>query len=113
MKNKSEKRKNERRRCLVPVESKKGSSFEQTQTVDISKNGMGFISSHLISFQQKIPVEISFSPQSDPVLVVGKVQWVRPLSGTKRYRGGMAFLDVLNGSQSRLKKYFQKEEKYG
>ena len=107
MENKSEKRKNDRHRCLVPVESKKGSSFENTLTVDISKSGIGFVSSQALSFKQKIPIELALSPDSNPVLVIGEVQWIRPLSGKKRYRVGMTFTNILNGSKSRLDKYFQ------
>ena len=107
MRNKSDKRKNERYECFVPVESKKGSSFDNTLTVDISKGGIGFVSSHSLSFKQKIPIELALSPDSDPVLVVGEVQWIRHLSGKKRYRVGMTFTNVLNGSKSRLDKYFQ------
>ena len=107
MKNKSDKRKNERHQCVVPVESKKGSSFDNTLTVDISKRGIGFVSSRALAFKQKIPIELALSPDSDPVLVVGEVQWIRPLYGKKRYRVGMTFTNILNGSKSRLDKYFQ------
>ncbi len=107
MKNKFWKRKSERRKCFVPVESKKGSSFEDTQTVDISKSGIGFVSSHSLSFKQKIPIELAFSPDSNPVLVMGEVKWMHPLSGSKKYRVGMTFTRILSGSKSRLDKYFQ------
>ena len=107
MKSKSDKRKNERYECFVPVESKKGSSFENTLTVDISKGGIGFVSSHFWGFKQKIPIELAFSPDGDPVLVMGEVQWVHPLAGRKKYRVGMTFSNILNGSKSRLDKYFQ------
>ena len=107
MKNKSEKRKNERHECFVPVESKKGSSFEDTQTVDISKSGIGFVSSHYLSFKQKIPIELALSPGSDPVLVMGEVKWIHPLSGRKKYRVGVTFNNILSGSKSRLDKHFQ------
>ena len=107
MKNRSDKRKDDRRQCVVPVESKKGSVFENTQTVDISKSGMGFVSSHALAFKQKIPIELALSPKGDPVLVVGEVQWIRPLPGKKKYRTGMIFTDILNGSKLRLEQYFQ------
>ena len=107
MKIKNNKRKNERHQCVVPVESKKGSVFENTKTVDISKRGIGFVSSHLLAFKQKIPIELALSPEGDPVIVVGEVQWIRPLSGKKKYRVGMNFANILNGSKSRLDQYFQ------
>ena len=104
---KSNKRKNERRPCVVPVESKRGSAFENTQTVDISKSGLGFVSSHSLAFKQRIPIELVFLPEGEPVLVIGEVQWIRPLSGKKKYRVGMTFTNILNGSKSRLDQYFQ------
>ena len=103
MNKKIEKRKEERRGCLVPVESKKGTLFESSQTVDISKNGMGFIFSRLVALRKKIPIEISLTPDSEPVLVMGKVRWVRRLPGSKHYRVGMNFTDVLSGSKAQLK----------
>ncbi len=110
MKKNSDKRKDERFKCYVPVEGKDGSCFEKTQTVDISKNGIGFISSNSISLKEKIAVELVLSPEGDPVLVVGQVKWVRPVPGTTNFRVGMTFEDVLNGSSSRIKKYFKKTE---
>ncbi len=101
-----EKRKEERHQCLVPVESKKGTLFESSQTIDISKNGMGFISSHHVALQKKIPIEIALTPDSDPVIAMGEVKWVRHVSGSKHYRVGITFTNVLNGSKSRLKNLF-------
>ena len=106
MENKSEKRKSTRYQCSVPVESKEGTSFSQTQTVDISKTGIGFISSQVISVAEKIPIEIAFTPNGEAVLVMGEVKWIRPLSGSKKYRVGMTFTDVLQGTKSRLQQYF-------
>ena len=103
---KSEKRKDERFTCFVPVESKKGATFDKTQTVDISKNGIGFISPKPISLDEKIAIEIVLTPESDPVLVQGKVQWVRQLSGSENYRVGLSFADSSTGFRSRLGKYF-------
>ena len=83
MKNKSGKRKNERHQCI------------------------GFVSSHALSFKQKIPIELALSPEGDPLLVEGEVQWIRPLSIRKKYRVGLTFKNILNGSKSRLEQYFQ------
>lgn len=107
MKKRSDQRKSARYQCVVPVESKKGSSFDNTQTVDISKSGIGFVSSHNLAFKQEIPIELTFSLESDPVLVIGQVQWIHPLSGRRKYRVGMTFKNILSGSKSRLDKYFQ------
>ena len=59
MKSLKEKRKFKRYNCYVPIEGKENSTFDQTQTVDISRDGIGFISSHLIPLNKKIVVEIT------------------------------------------------------
>ena len=107
MKALSEKRKNKRYQCHVPVDSKQGSSFDASQTIDISRDGIGFISPHVIPLNEKIAVEIALTPDSDPVLVLGMVKWVRKITDSDQYRIGMSFLEVLSGSPRRLGKYFQ------
>ena len=107
MKALSEKRKNRRYNCQVPVESKQGSSFDSSQTIDISRDGIGFISPHAIPLNEKIAVEIALTPDSDPVLVLGIVKWVRKITDSEQYRIGLSFLEVLSGSSSRLGKYFR------
>ena len=108
MKNLSEKRKAVRYRCRVPVESKKGTIFDKTRAIDISKSGLGLISANSISPAQKIPVEIVLTPEGEGVLVMGEVKWVRQLSDSENYRIGMIFTDLLSGSQSHLDKHFLK-----
>ena len=103
----SEKRKNKRYQCHVPVDSKQGSSFDSSQTIDISRDGIGFISPHAIPLHEKIAVEIALTPDSDPVLVLGMVKWVCKITDSDQYRIGMSFLEVLSGSPRRLGKYFQ------
>lgn len=96
-----------RRNCFVPVESKTDSSFDQTQTVDISRHGIGFISSHLHSINEKIAMEIQLKPDTDPVLVIGMVKWVRKLSDSDQYRVGLNYDEVISGSPRRLDRYFE------
>ena len=107
MKSTKEKRKYNRYQCLVPVEGKEGSSFDSTQTIDISRDGIGFISHRAIPLNEKIVVEIALTPTSEPILVLGVIKWVRKLSDSDQYRVGMTFLEVLSGSQSRLNKYLR------
>lgn len=104
------KRKNQRKNCFVPIDGKSGSPFDQTTTVDISKGGIGFVSERKIPLNSKIAVEIDFSPEETPVLVIGKIKWVTPINGSKKYRVGMIFDDVLRGSKSRLQQQFRKIE---
>lgn len=103
-------RKNARYTCLVPVDGKDGSVFDQTQTVNFSKGGLGFISRHRIPVNKEIPIEIDLTNDGDPVFVIGKVQWVRRVLKTKTYRIGVVFKDVIRGSKSRLNQYFKKSK---
>ncbi len=91
--------------CLVPVEGKEGSQFGGTKTLDISRHGIGLISSHNVAVNQKIALEIVLKPNTDPVIVVGVVKWVRKIGNTDQYRVGMTFSDIISGSPTRLEKY--------
>jgi hypothetical protein len=111
MMNKSERRRNERQSCLVPVEGKQGSVFAQTQTVDISKSGIGFISKKKIPLDKKIAIELDFvtENESEPALVVGQVKWVSRIPKSPYYRIGMLLTeDLAIGSKSQLKEYIQR-----
>ncbi len=100
------KRKSKRLSCAVPLDGKKGSVFESTNVVDISKGGLGFVSSHRIPLNQKIPIELDLYEDDNPVFVIGKVTWSQAIKGSSNYRIGVTFEDVLHGSKMRLKKYF-------
>jgi len=100
-------RKNERYDCLVPIDGKDGSIFDQTQAVDFSKKGLGFVSRHRIPVNKEIPIEIELTVDGKPVFVVGRVQWVQRILNSKNYRIGISFKDVLKGSKSRLNQYFK------
>ena len=100
------KRKSLRINCAVPVESKVGSIFDKTATVDVSKGGLGFISRHHIPVNKEIAVELDLFEETDPVLVIARVRWVRQLTKSVYYRVGLAFEEVLKGSKSRLQRYF-------
>ena len=100
------KRSEARHDCFVPVESKDGSVFDHTKTMDISRHGIGFLSDHPVPVNQKIAVEIALKPNTEPVLVVGVVKWVRKISDSDQYRVGMTFADVISGSATRLDKHF-------
>lgn len=107
MKNSKEQRKAKRYNCAVPVDGKFGSAFDHTQTVDISRNGIGFISDSALPLNEKIAVEIALSPDGEPVVVMGVVKWVRKLTDSDQYRIGMTFSEVLSGSQTRLNQYLR------
>ena len=105
--NNSNKRKNERYGCMVPIEGKAGSAFASSQTIDISKGGIGFISRQEVPLNKKIAIEIALAPEGETVLVIGIVKWVRPLEDNSSYRIGMIFSNIIDGSRSRLDKYFR------
>ena len=91
--------------CLVPVEGKEGSEFDQTKTLDISRHGIGLISSQSVGINQKIALEIVLKPNTEPVMVIGVVKWVRKIGVSDQYRVGMVFSEIISGSSTRLDKY--------
>ena len=91
--------------CFVPIEGKEGSEFDRTQTLDISRHGIGFLSSHPIGINQKIALEIILKQNTEPVMVIGVVKWVRKIEVSEQYRVGMAFSEIISGSSNRLDKY--------
>jgi hypothetical protein len=91
--------------CLVPVEGKEGSVFDLTKTLDISRHGIGLISSQAVAVNQKIALEIVLKPNTQPIMVIGVVKWARKIGNTDQYRVGMSFSEVISGSPVRLDKY--------
>ena len=106
----SNQRKNERHACLVPVDGKDGSVFDQTLAVDFCKRGIGFVSSHRIPINKEIPIEIELTIDGKSAFVLGRVQWVHRILNSKSYRVGVSFKDVLRGSKSRLDQYFKEQK---
>ena len=96
-----------RNKCFVPVESKSGSLFDQTQTVDISNHGVGFISSHPHNINEKIAVEIQLKSNTDSIVVIGIVKWIHRLSDSEQFRIGMNYDEFISGSQRSLNHYFK------
>ncbi len=101
-------RKTERFSCLVPVDGQSNGLFCNTNTVDISRNGVGLISSHKIPLNQQIALELQLDENGEPVLVIGKVKWVKKIGTTGNYRIGLHFENIVDGPVSRLDKYFEK-----
>lgn len=102
MNNVIDKRKTRRFNCLVPVDGKEGSPFSTTKTVDISRDGIGFVSNHSIPVHEKIAIELALRPDTEPVLVIGEVKWVSRISDTDQYRIGLTFSDIIDGSRDDL-----------
>lgn len=104
-----EKRTAQRLSCRVPVLCKKGTMFDNSQTVDIGERGIGFFSSHFIPVDTNMILEISLSPKVDPLLAVGKVKWVQKVGYMDRYRVGMEFSDITENAKVRLSEYVKSE----
>ena len=104
----AEKRRSARFDCAVPVEGKSGGVFADSLTVDISGGGAGFLSSKAIPVNTEMAIEIALTPESDPLLTVGRVKWVQQLSNPQCYRVGMVFEESEKVLKSSLNKYFQK-----
>lgn len=96
------KRKAPRFDCAVPVDGKQGAVFSDIKTVDISRNGIGFVSNHAIPLNERIAIELALKPDTDPVLVVGQVKWVSKIGDTNQYRIGLTFSDIIDGSKDAL-----------
>jgi len=91
--------------CFVPVEGKEGHEFDRTKTLDISRHGIGFLTSQPVSINQKIAIEIVLKPNTEPVMVIGVVKWVRKIGVSDQYRVGLVFSEIISGSSTRLEKY--------
>jgi hypothetical protein len=107
----TEQRKSKRYGCYVPVEGKTDGIFAETQTVNISKDGIGFVSSHAIPVNEKIAIELTLQ-DDEPVVVLGVVKWSTRIGDTEQYRIGMTFEEVLSGSRRELTKYLQKSTSF-
>ncbi len=94
--------------CVVPVECKSGSSFEQTLTVNLSRNGIGFVSSNPHRINEKVAIEIQLKANADPIVVLGVVKWVRKMPDSTQYQIGLNFAEVLAGSSTRLDSFLSR-----
>ena len=90
----------------VPVDGKEGTFFEDLKTMDLSRGGIGFISHYKIPLNKEIAIELDLSADQDPVFVIGKVQWIKPVANSDTYKVGITFKNILRGSKSRMNKYF-------
>ncbi len=100
-------RKNVRQECIVSVDGKKGTEFDEVRTMDIGRGGIGFLSKKEISLNRKIAIELDLTSDGEPVLVLGQVKWVKKVEGTGNYRVGLKFTETLEtSSKSRLREYF-------
>ncbi len=102
-----EKRTSPRYGCCVPLLDENKETLMNSQTVDISKSGVGFVSARFIPVDTKMMVEISLSRDGSPVLVQGKVKWVERFPNSSAYKIGMIFPDISPQAQSRIEDFFK------
>lgn len=102
-----EKRVSARYDCCVPLMDEKKQALSSSQTIDISKTGVGFVSARFIPINTNMMVEIALTRDGEPVLVKGRVKWVEKSSGSSSYRIGMTFPDISDQAQSRIENYFK------
>jgi len=93
----------------VPVLCKKGTMFDNSQTVDITRNGIGFFSQRFVPVDTNMILEISLSPKTNPLLAVGRVKWIQKVGYMDRYRVGMEFTDISENAKGRLSEYLESE----
>ncbi len=102
------KRENTRHDCCVPLMDERKESLRNSQTTNISKTGVGFVSARFIPMNTKMMIEIALSREGQPVLVQGKVKWVEQIPNSTNFRVGMNFQDISSSAQSRIDNYFSK-----
>ncbi|MFZ5800381.1 MAG: PilZ domain-containing protein [Candidatus Omnitrophota bacterium] len=104
-----EKREHPRWDCRVPIMCRRGTVFDNAQTMDISNTGVGFLSSRFVPVNTSLILEIALSPKSEPIMALGRVCWVQKCRHSDNYRLGMNFTDVSEDSKRRLTDYFARE----
>lgn len=105
-----ERRRAQRLNCTVPVDGKEDGVFAETCTVDLSRGGVGFISKQPIPLEEEVVVALELDPLEAPVLVMGRVQWVRQDPASGEYRVGMKFISALSAeSRLRLEQYAKRK----
>jgi len=87
---------------------RRGSLFDNSQTMDISQGGVGLLSPKFIPVKTNMIMEIALNPRQEPVLCVGKVCWVQKSNYSDNYRVGMNFVDISDESKNRLAGYLDK-----
>lgn len=108
MKAQKNQRRGARYHCRVPVESKRGNAFFASQTIDVSRRGVGIISEKPVPINSRMAIEIILSPDSDEsILAVGKVKWIHKIPNSKNYRVGMILEHSEESQQKKLEDCFQ------
>jgi hypothetical protein len=101
------KRESIRHECCVPLMDERKEILSSSHTIDLSRTGVGFISTRFVPINSKLMVELSLLRGEAPVLVQGCVKWVEKIPNTPNFRIGMNFSDISTDIQSRIEKHFK------
>ena len=102
-----EKRKSQRLDCRVPIMCRRGSLFDNSQTMDISDGGVGLLSPKMVPVNTNMIMEIALAEKQEPILCVGKVRWVQKSGIADSFRIGMNFTDIAEDCKNRLSQYLE------
>jgi len=100
------KRENTRYDCRVPLMDERKENLASSYTTDISRTGVGFVSTRFLPINSKLVVELSLAREGSPVLVQGRVKWVEKIPHSPNFRIGMNFSDISTDVQSRIEERF-------
>ncbi|MHB8148128.1 MAG: PilZ domain-containing protein [Vulcanimicrobiaceae bacterium] len=79
---------------------------EFTETYDIALGGMAMLSNAELEKDHEISVQLELRADSQPMLRIrGVVRWSRYDTMLQRYRTGVAFLEVDEGTRAHLQRY--------
>ena len=79
---------------------------EFTETYDIALGGLAMLSNAELENNHEISVQLELRGDSQPVLRIrGIVRWSRYDPMLRRYRTGVAFLDIDEGTKAHLQRY--------
>ncbi len=106
----SNKRKDRRIGCIVPVDGKGTESFGESKIVDFSRGGLGFVSRRRVPLNREIAIQLDLSKQGNPAFVKGLVKWVQWIQKTKNFRVGVSFEAMPKESKSSLDNYFRQRK---
>lgn len=100
------KRENPRYDCRVPLMDERKETLASSYTTDISRTGVGFVSTRFIPINSKLMVELALTREENPVLVQGRVKWIEKIPHSPNFRIGMNFSDISTDAQSRIAQHF-------
>ena len=104
-----EKRRFPRLNSRIPVRYKRITEYKDalqgTVTKDIGEGGIKVVANEFIPLSAKLRIELFLSPSSNSISAVSKVVWMRKLSYSDQYDGGLQFIDIPEVSRNLIATY--------